>query len=96
MSHTKDFPRRTSWPRWSSAPVGPPHRGEALDCFAAALNRRDTAGFRRGLHRMLAAEPRTDRYWQLAAEVMSPPAGPLVPTPWSADNWLRAALREPA
>ncbi|MFE2933514.1 hypothetical protein [Streptomyces sp. NPDC059278] len=77
-----------------------PHRGEALDCFAAAhaaaLNRRDTAGFRRGLHRMLAAEPRIDCYWQLAAEVMSPPAGPLVPTPGSADNWLRAALREPA
>ncbi|WP_308117837.1 MerR family transcriptional regulator, partial [Streptomyces anatolicus] len=50
-----------------------PHPGEALDCFvavhAAALNARDTAGFRRGLARMLAAEPRIDHYWQLAAEV---------------------------
>ncbi|MEU7648544.1 MerR family transcriptional regulator [Streptomyces huasconensis] len=73
-----------------------PRPGEALDCFvavhAAALNARDTAGFRRGLARMLAAETRIDRYWQLAAEVMSPPPGPPEPTPGAADNWLRAAL----
>ncbi|MGV9884161.1 MerR family transcriptional regulator [Streptomyces sp. NPDC003006] len=73
-----------------------PHRGEALDCFvtahAAALNARDTADFRRGLGRMLAAEPRIDHYWQLTAEVVSPPQGPPEPTPGAADNWLRAAL----
>ncbi|MYY81895.1 MULTISPECIES: MerR family transcriptional regulator [unclassified Streptomyces] len=73
-----------------------PREGEALDCFvavhAAALNRRDTPDFRRTLHRMLAAEPRIDRYWQLAAEVVTPPAGTAQPTPGSTDNWLRAAL----
>ncbi|WAL97948.1 MerR family transcriptional regulator [Streptomyces sp. Je 1-369] len=73
-----------------------PREGEALDCFvavhAAALNRRDTPDFRRALHRMLAAEPRVDRYWQLAAEVVTPPAEPAQPTPGAADNWLRAAL----
>ncbi|MEV7197860.1 MerR family transcriptional regulator [Streptomyces sp. NPDC093510] len=73
-----------------------PHHGEALDSFvaahAASLNRRDTADFRRGLHRMLAAEPRIDLYWQLTAEVVSPPSGPPEPTPGAADNWLRAAL----
>ncbi|MBM7172059.1 MerR family transcriptional regulator, partial [Streptomyces sp. G44] len=75
-----------------------PHRGEALDCFvavhAAALNARDTAAFRRRLTRMLAAEARIDHYWQLAAEVMSPPQGPPEPTPGAADNWLRAALAD--
>ncbi|AZM55624.1 MerR family transcriptional regulator [Streptomyces sp. WAC 01529] len=74
-----------------------PHRGEALDCFAAvhaaALNARDTADFRRGLARILAAEPRIDHYWQLAAEVMTPPPAPPEPTPGAADNWLRAALQ---
>ncbi|WP_051819983.1 MerR family transcriptional regulator [Streptomyces sp. NRRL S-920] len=73
-----------------------PHGGEALDCFvaahAAALNARDTEGFRRELGRMLAAEPRIDRYWQLTAEVISPPRTPPEPTPGTADNWLRAAL----
>ncbi|MEU8954641.1 MerR family transcriptional regulator [Streptomyces sp. NPDC048518] len=73
-----------------------PHGGEALDCFAAvhaaALGRRDTADFRRGLHRMLAAEARIDRYWQLTAEIETPPPGPPEPTPGAADNWLRAAL----
>ncbi|MFD6437568.1 MerR family transcriptional regulator [Streptomyces venezuelae] len=73
-----------------------PREGEALDCFvavhAAALNRRDTPDFRRTLHRMLAAEPRIDRYWQLAAEAVTPPAEPARPTPGSADNWLRSAL----
>ncbi|MFF1381893.1 MerR family transcriptional regulator [Streptomyces sp. NPDC058308] len=77
-----------------------PHRGEALDCFvavhAAALNRRDTADFRRTLHHMLAAEPRIDRYWQLTAEVLTPPSGRPEPTPGAADNWLRAALAAPA
>ncbi|MFF8641602.1 MerR family transcriptional regulator [Streptomyces sp. NPDC015345] len=75
-----------------------PRRGEALDCFvavhAAALNTRDSAGFRRGLGRMLAAEERIDHYWQLAAEVMTPPPGPPEPTPGTADNWLRAALTD--
>lgn len=73
-----------------------PHRGEALDCFvavhAASLNRRDTTDFRRALHRMLAAEPRIDRYWQLAAEVTTPPQARPDPTPGLADNWLREAL----
>ncbi|WP_409238798.1 MerR family transcriptional regulator [Streptomyces sp. PA5.6] len=73
-----------------------PREGEALDCFvavhAAALNRRDTPDFRRTLHRMLAAEPRIDRYWQLASEVATPPAETARPTPGSIDNWLRAAL----
>ncbi|MFD4629318.1 MerR family transcriptional regulator [Streptomyces sp. NPDC058284] len=79
-----------------------PRPGEALDCFvavhAAALNRRDTPDFRRDLHRMLAAEPRIDRYWQLTAEVLTPPPHPPEPTPGAADNWLRAALsaRTPA
>ncbi|MFF3640561.1 MerR family transcriptional regulator [Streptomyces sp. NPDC002564] len=76
-----------------------PHPGEALDCFvaahAASLSRRDTADFRRVLRRMLAAEPRIDRYWQLAAEVTRPPSGPPEPTPGAADNWLRAALGSP-
>ncbi|KUL56038.1 MerR family transcriptional regulator [Streptomyces sp. NRRL S-1521] len=74
-----------------------PHGGEALDCFvavhAAALNARDSADFRRGLHRMLAAEPRLDRYWQLTAEVTRPRTGPPEPTPGAADDWLRAALK---
>lgn len=73
-----------------------PRRGEALDCFvavhAASLGRRDTADFRRELHRMLAAEPRIDLYWQLTAEILSPPSGPPEPTPGAADNWLREAL----
>ncbi|MEU1333664.1 MerR family transcriptional regulator [Streptomyces sp. NPDC005865] len=73
-----------------------PHAGEALDCFAAvhaaALGRRDTADFRRGLHPLLAAETRVDRYWQLTAEIETPPPGPPEPTPGAADNWLRAAL----
>ncbi|MGA4851433.1 MerR family transcriptional regulator [Streptomyces sp. G5(2025)] len=75
-----------------------PRPGEALDCFvavhAAALNARETAGFRHGLSRMLATETRIDHYWQLAAEVMSPPPGPPEPTPGAADNWLRAALAD--
>ncbi|MGW6534105.1 MerR family transcriptional regulator [Streptomyces venezuelae] len=73
-----------------------PREGEALDCFvavhAAALGRRDTPDFRRALHRMLAAETRIDRYWQLAAEVATAPAESPQPTPGSTDNWLRAAL----
>ncbi|MEU1675301.1 MerR family transcriptional regulator [Streptomyces roseifaciens] len=74
----------------------PPRPGEALDCFvsahAGALGTRDTAAFRRRLGVQLAAEPRIDHYWQLVAELISPPSGPREPTPGAAHDWLRAAL----
>lgn len=70
----------------------PPHDGEALDCFvssyAHAHGAPDTPGFRRHLVGRLAAEPRIDRYWELAAELF----GPGRPTAGACDNWLRAAL----
>ncbi|MFD7992185.1 MerR family transcriptional regulator [Streptomyces mexicanus] len=74
-----------------------PHPGEALDCFVAAYATaygvRDTPRFRRGLSRELAAEPRLDRYWELVAEVTTPPGGRPEPTPGTAHDWLLAALR---
>ncbi|MEV6393254.1 MerR family transcriptional regulator [Streptomyces sp. NPDC051907] len=69
-----------------------PREGEALDCFvsahACARGTRDTPAFRRLLSGWLAADPRIDRYWQLAAEL----SGPSAPTPGAAHDWLRAAL----
>ncbi|MCZ1002571.1 MerR family transcriptional regulator [Streptomyces mirabilis] len=70
----------------------PPHEGEALDCFVSAYARsrgtRDTPAFRRGLSRVLAADPRIDRYWELTAELSSPSE----PTAGAAHDWLCAAL----
>lgn len=70
----------------------PPDAGEALDCFVDAYARsrgmRDTPAFRHGLSRQLAAEPRIDRYWQLADEL----ADPAQPTLGAAYAWLRTAL----
>ncbi|MEU9981749.1 MerR family transcriptional regulator [Streptomyces sp. NPDC050856] len=74
----------------------PPHPGEALDGFvaayASAYGARDTPDFRRLLARQLAADPRIDRYWELVAEVITPPGGRTEPTPGSAHDWLLAAL----
>ncbi|WP_436232642.1 MerR family transcriptional regulator [Actinacidiphila alni] len=71
-----------------------PREGEALDCFVAAYadarGVRDTPAFRRGLGRVLGADPRIDRYWQLAGELF----GPGEPTPGSTHDWLLAALAE--
>ncbi|WP_433572986.1 MerR family transcriptional regulator [Streptomyces sp. CA-251247] len=73
-----------------------PYPGEALDGFvdayASAFGTRDTPGFRRLLSGQLAADPRIDRYWELTAELISPPDGPPEPTPGSAHDWLLAAL----
>ncbi|MER5905993.1 MerR family transcriptional regulator [Streptomyces mirabilis] len=70
----------------------PPHEGEALDCFVSAYahsrGTRDTPAFRRGLSRLLAADPRIDRYWELTAEL----SGPSEPTAGAAHDWLCAAL----
>ncbi|MFF8035784.1 MULTISPECIES: MerR family transcriptional regulator [unclassified Streptomyces] len=75
-----------------------PHPGEALDAYAAAYasayGSRDSPEFRRRLTARLAAEPRLDRYWELTAVVLTPPAGHPEPTPGSADDWLRAALEQ--
>ncbi|MFE7901888.1 MerR family transcriptional regulator [Streptomyces sp. NPDC057424] len=75
-----------------------PHPGEALDAYVAAYagayRSRDTRDFRRLLAATLAAEPRLDQYWQLAAIVLTPPGARPQPTPGSADDWLRAALRQ--
>ncbi|MBT2441764.1 MerR family transcriptional regulator [Streptomyces sp. ISL-36] len=69
-----------------------PHAGDALDCFVAAYTRSrgvsDTPDFRRRLREVLAADPRIDHYWQLAAEL----ADPAHPTPGAAHDWLLAAL----
>ncbi|MGW0819483.1 helix-turn-helix domain-containing protein [Streptomyces viridiviolaceus] len=74
-----------------------PHPGEALDCFvaayASAYSARDTADFRRLLAGQLAADPRIDRYWELVAEVVTPPGRRPEPTPGSAHDWLLAALQ---
>lgn len=73
-----------------------PYPGEALDAYvaayASAYSRRDTREFRRLLATRLVAGPRLDRYWELTAVVLTPPGGRPVPTPGSADDWLRAAL----
>lgn len=73
-----------------------PFPGEALDAYvavyASAYGGRDTRAFRRWLAERLAAEPRLDRYWELAAVVLTQPGGRPEPTPGSADDWLRAAL----
>ncbi|MFF8798146.1 helix-turn-helix domain-containing protein [Streptomyces globisporus] len=73
-----------------------PYPGEALDSFVAAYvsaySTRDTPDFRRLLAEQLAIDPRIDRYWELAAEVITPPGGRAEPTPGSAHDWLLAAL----
>jgi len=73
-----------------------PYPGEALDGFvdayASAHDTADTPRFRRVLARQLAADPRIDRYWELTAELVSPPDGRPEPTPGSAHDWLLAAL----
>ncbi|NBE54351.1 helix-turn-helix domain-containing protein [Streptomyces boluensis] len=69
-----------------------PHAGDALDCFvgayAAAYGVRDNPDFRAGLHRVLAADPRIDHYWQLVGEL----SGGAEPNPGTAHDWLHAAL----
>ncbi|WP_107092240.1 MerR family transcriptional regulator [Streptomyces sp. NRRL B-1140] len=74
-----------------------PKPGEALDAYvaayASAYRSRDTRAFRRSLATRLSAEARLDRYWELAAIVLTPPGSPPQPTPGSSDDWLRAALR---
>lgn len=78
--------------RWNR----PPAPGEALDCFVAVYARvhgtRDTPEFRRLLAGQLASDPRIDRYWELAAEVATPPGARPEPTPGVAHDWLLAAL----
>ncbi|WP_405392978.1 MerR family transcriptional regulator [Streptomyces sp. NBC_01102] len=73
-----------------------PCPGEELDSFvdayASSYGSRDTPAFRRLLVGQLAADPRIDRYWDLVAEVITPPGGPPEPTPGSAHDWLFAAL----
>ncbi|MEU9554061.1 MerR family transcriptional regulator [Streptomyces fumanus] len=77
-----------------------PGAGEALDCFvaayASAYGTRDTPAFRELLAGRLPAEPRLDRYWELVAEVRTPPGGRPEPTPGTAHDWLLAALTAPA
>lgn len=74
----------------------PPRAGEALDGFVSAYavsrGTRDTPDFRRLLGRQLAADPRIDLYWQLTAELATPPGSPPEPNPGSAHDWLCAAL----
>ncbi|AWI31600.1 MerR family transcriptional regulator [Streptomyces tirandamycinicus] len=74
----------------------PPWAGEALDCFVSAYavsrGTRDTPAFRRLLRRQLAADPRIDVYWQLTAELSTPPGAPPEPNPGSAHDWLCTAL----
>ncbi|WP_371788346.1 MerR family transcriptional regulator [Streptomyces griseoaurantiacus] len=74
-----------------------PGPGEALDGFvaayASAYGVRDTPGFRRSLAGELAGDPRLDRYWDLVAELRTPPGGTPAPTPGTAHDWLLAALR---
>ncbi|MGW7416226.1 MerR family transcriptional regulator [Streptomyces sp. NPDC054863] len=78
--------------RWGAEPCG----GEALDSFVHAYARayggRDTPEFRRMLAGQLAADPRIDRYWELAAQVVTAPGSRPAPTPGSAHDWLCAAL----
>lgn len=73
-----------------------PRPGEELDGFvdayASAYGSRDTPAFRRLLAGQLAADPRIDRYWELTADVVTPPGRPPEPTPGSAHDWLFAAL----
>ncbi|GJF25757.1 MULTISPECIES: MerR family transcriptional regulator [Streptomyces] len=77
-----------------------PHAGDALDCFVSAYTSaygvRDTPDFRRLLVRRLAADPRIDRYWELVAEVITPPGARPEPTPGAAHDWLFAALEAQA
>ncbi|MGW6645464.1 helix-turn-helix domain-containing protein [Streptomyces iakyrus] len=74
-----------------------PHPGEALDAYvaayASAFRSRDTHDFRRSLAARLSAEARLNQYWELAAVVLTRPGSSPQPTPGSADDWLRAALR---
>jgi hypothetical protein len=74
-----------------------PHPGEALDAYvaayASAFRSRDTHDFRRSLAARLSAEARLNQYWELAAVVLTRPGSSPHPTPGSADDWLRAALR---
>ncbi|MZF85788.1 MerR family transcriptional regulator [Streptomyces sp. SID5643] len=74
-----------------------PRPGEALDAYvaayASALRSRDTHDFRRSLAARLSAEARLNQYWELASVVLTRPGSSPQPTPGSADDWLRAALR---
>ncbi|GAU65908.1 putative MerR family transcriptional regulator [Streptomyces sp. NBRC 110611] len=73
-----------------------PCPGEALDSFvaayASAYAARDTPDFRRLLAGQLAVDPRIDRYWELVAEVITPPGGRPETTPGAAHDWLLVAL----
>ncbi|MFI6943654.1 MerR family transcriptional regulator [Streptomyces sp. NPDC050418] len=73
-----------------------PHDGEALaafvDTYATVHGLRDTPAFRRRLARELGADPRFDGYWELVAEVATPPGERPHPTPGTAHDWLVAAL----
>ncbi|MER7173863.1 MerR family transcriptional regulator [Streptomyces mesophilus] len=73
-----------------------PHSGDALVCFvdtyATVAGHRDSPGFRRGLARQLADDPRFDGYWELVAEVTTGPGERAAPTPGEAHDWLLAAL----
>ncbi|WP_406456939.1 MerR family transcriptional regulator [Streptomyces sp. NBC_00876] len=73
-----------------------PYAGEELDSFvdayASVYGSRDTPAFRRVLAGHLATDPRIDRYWELVAEVITPPGAAPEPTPGSAHDWLFAAL----
>lgn len=73
-----------------------PRPGEALDRFVDAYTStygvRDSPGFRRRLAGQLAADPRIDRYRELAAEVVTEPGGRPEPTPGASHDWLLAAL----
>ncbi|MFE5394229.1 MerR family transcriptional regulator [Streptomyces sp. NPDC056568] len=74
----------------------PPGPGDALDGFVGAYTSaygvRDTPDFRRRLGGQLTADPRIDRYWELVAEVTTPPGRRPEPTPGTAHDWLLAAL----
>ncbi|WP_411083465.1 MerR family transcriptional regulator [Streptomyces sp. cmx-18-6] len=81
---------------WNMRRGREPCPGEALDGFVDAYARtygtRDSPGFRRLLAGRLAADPRIDRYWELTAEVLSPPGVRPEPTPGTAHDWLLEAL----
>ncbi|MFM9370343.1 MerR family transcriptional regulator [Streptomyces sp. Da 82-17] len=68
----------------------PPGAGEELDAFvgayAAARGVRDTGEFRWGLSRVLAGDPRIDRYWELVTVLTGEP------NPGVAHEWLSDAL----
>ncbi len=63
-----------------------------MTAYTSAYGVRDTPGFRHRLAGQLAADPRLDGYWELVAEVTTPPGGRPEPTPGSAHAWLLTAL----